>query len=91
MLIAWLLAVALGALLGYTLSQRGSRKYWQQQLQQQQAALRAELDAAKQQIQTLRQDNADLRYQLGESEKTRRYLEAKNSETPNHSGNDSTS
>jgi cell division protein FtsB len=79
-LIMWLLAVALGAVVGYSLSQRGSRIYWQRELEQQQAALRAELDAIKQQVQNLRQDNADLRYQLGEQEKARRYAENRGAE-----------
>jgi cell division protein FtsB len=81
-LIAWLLAIALGAVLGYSLSQRGSRSYWQRVIEQQQAALQAELEAAKQQIQTLRQDNADLRYQLGEADKARRYAERPGGNAP---------
>lgn len=78
MLLAWLLALALGAAAGYLISQRGSRNYWQKLLDQQRAALEAELDAGKRQIQTLRQDNADLRYQLGEVEKAQRYLQDRN-------------
>jgi len=78
MIIAWLLVLALGAALGYFVAQRASRAHWQNVLHEQQLALRSELDAARQQLQDLRQDNADLRYKLGESEKTRRYLESKN-------------
>ena len=74
-LLLWLLAVAIGAVIGYSVSQRGTRAYWQRALEQPQAALAAELDAVKRQVQSLRQDNADLRYQLGESDKARRYLE----------------
>lgn len=78
MLIAWLLAVALGAAIGYLLSQRSSRAYWQGALEQQQATLQAELDAVKRQLQTVRQESADLRYQLGEAEKARRAAEGRN-------------
>jgi cell division protein FtsB len=73
--IALLIAIALGAVIGYSLSQRGSRLYWQRLLEQRQAATQAELTAVKQQAQTLRQEIADLRYQLGESEKARRHAE----------------
>lgn len=83
MFIAWLLALALGAAFGYFIAQRASRTHWQNVLEEQQLALRSELDAARQQIQSLRQDNADLSYRLGESEKARRYLETKNNrDTP---------
>jgi uncharacterized membrane-anchored protein YhcB (DUF1043 family) len=79
-LILSLAAIVVGAVIGYSLSQRGSRQYWQRELEQRQATLQAELDAAKRQVQNLRQDNADLRYQLGEAEKARRYLENKQNE-----------
>ena len=75
MVIAWLLAVALGAAIGYTVAQRNARRYWRRTLDQEQALLQAELDASKGQVQQLRQDNADLRYQLGEMSKARRYAE----------------
>jgi hypothetical protein len=81
MLIAWLLAVALGAAIGYAVAQRGARRYWQRTLDQQQALLRAELDAGKEQVQQLRQDNADLRYQLGEASKARHYAERRLAES----------
>jgi len=78
MIIAWLLVFVIGTAFGYFAAQRGSRRHWQTLLAEQEAQARAELDAAKQQIQALRQDNADLNYKLGESEKSRRYLETKN-------------
>jgi uncharacterized membrane-anchored protein YhcB (DUF1043 family) len=77
MLVAWLLAIVLGAAIGYLVSQRGSRRYWQQQLEQQQLTLQTELEAVKRELQQQRQENADLRYRLGESEKARRYMESR--------------
>jgi len=83
MIFAWLFALVLGAALGYYIAQRASRTHWQNVLEERQLALRSELEAATQQIHSLRQDNADLSYKLGESEKTRRYLENKNNnDTP---------
>lgn len=75
MLVAWLLAIALGAALGYWIAQRSARGYWQRRLQQEQSLLQAELDASKQLVLQLRQEAAGLRYQLGEAEKARRYAE----------------
>lgn len=71
MLVAWLLAIALGAALGYWIAQRSARAYWQRRLEQEQSLLQAELDASKQLVLQLRQDNAGLQYQLGEAEKAR--------------------
>jgi|GEM_PF-3095910 len=90
MIIGWLLALVLGAVLGYTMAQRASRRQWQKTLEQQQAALRGELDAAKEQLKALRQENADLSYKLGESEKTRRYLEASRRDNNNNNNNNNT-
>jgi hypothetical protein len=75
MLVAWLLAIAVGAALGYTVAQRAARGYWQNRMEQEQALLQAELDASKQLVLQLRQENAGLHYQLGETEKARRYAE----------------
>lgn len=75
MLVAWLLAIAVGAALGYSIAQRASRSYWQKRLEQEQSLLQAELDASKQLVLQLRQEGAGLRYQLGEAEKARRYAE----------------
>lgn len=77
MLLAWLLAIVVGAAVGYLLSQRGSRRYWQQQLEQQRLTLETEMEALKRDLQQQRQEGADLRYRLGESEKARRYSEAR--------------
>ena len=75
MLIGLLLAAALGAALGYAVAQHSARRYWRRTLDQEQALLQAELDASKTQVQQLRQDNADLRYQLGEMSKARHSAE----------------
>jgi predicted aminopeptidase len=75
MLVAWLLAIAVGAALGYTVAQRAARGYWQNRLEQEQSLLQAELDASKQLVLQLRQESAGLRYQIGEAEKARRYAE----------------
>ena len=81
MLVAWLLAVALGAALGYWIAQRAARVYWQKRLEQEQALLQAELDASKQLVLQLRQDNAGLQYRLGEVEKARRYFEGRSGDS----------
>lgn len=91
MIIAWLLALAVGAFAGHTLSQRSSRRHWEQVLEQRQAALREELNEANRQLQALRQENADLRYKLGESEKNRRYLESRTRQNPSERGGDESS
>ncbi len=75
MLVAWLLAIAVGAALGYSIAQRSARGYWQKRMEQEQSLLQAELDASKQLVLQLRQENVGLRYQLGEAEKARRYAE----------------
>jgi uncharacterized membrane-anchored protein YhcB (DUF1043 family) len=75
MLLAWLLAIAVGAVLGYVVAQRAARNYWQKKLDQDLALLQAELDASKQMVLQLRQESADLRYQIGEADKARRYAE----------------
>lgn len=75
MLVAWLLAIAVGAALGYSVAQRSARGYWQKRLEQEQSLLQAELDASKQLVLQLRQENTGLRYQIGEAEKARRYAE----------------
>ena len=76
MILSWFLALALGGAAGYALERRAAGRRWRLRLEQARAALQAELAAAQGRLQALRQDNADLRYQLGESEKTRRYLES---------------
>lgn len=75
MMIATLLAFALGAAIGYVVAQRSARRYWRRALDQEKALLQAELDASKAQVQQLRQDSADLRYQLGEMSRARQYAE----------------
>lgn len=75
MLVAWLLAIAVGAVLGYSVAQRTARVYWENRIKQEQALLQAELNGSKQLVLQLRQENADLRYQHGESDKARRALE----------------
>lgn len=77
MFIAWLLAIAVGAVLGYTVAQRTARIYWENRIQQEQALLQTELKGDKQLIQQLRQENTGLRYQVGEAEKARRYAETR--------------
>lgn len=77
MFVSWLLAIAVGALLGYTVAQRTARVYWENRLQQEQALLKMELNGDKQLIQQLRQENTGLRYQVGEAEKARRYAESR--------------
>jgi uncharacterized membrane-anchored protein YhcB (DUF1043 family) len=75
MVVAWLLAVVVGVALGYLIAQRAAKRYWQRELVQQQLTLETEKEGLQQQLQQLRQEAADLRYRLGESEKARRYLE----------------
>ncbi|MET0379423.1 MAG: hypothetical protein ABW049_10580 [Spongiibacteraceae bacterium] len=88
MLVAWLLAIAVGAALGYTVAQRSARGYWQNRLEQEQSLLQAELDASKQLVLQLRQENVGLRYQVGEAEKARRYAEGRAPGGDNTSGDD---
>ncbi len=83
MLLAWLLAIAVGAALGYTVAQRAARSYWQKKLTQDLALLQAELDASKQLVMQLRQESADLRYRVGEAEKARRYAEGRRDDEDN--------
>lgn len=77
MLVAWLLAIAVGAALGYVVAQRAARNYWQTKLDRDIALLQAELDASKQLVLQLRQESADLRYQINEADKARRYAESR--------------
>ena len=77
MFVAGLLAVVVGVVLGYLIAQRAARRYWQREMAQQQLALATEHEAVQQQLQQTRQEVADLRYRLGESEKARRYLESR--------------
>ena len=75
MLVAWLLAIAVGAVLGYSIAQRTARVYWENRIKQEQALLQTELNGCKQMVLQLRQENADMRYQVGESDKSRRAME----------------
>ena len=77
MLLAWLLAVAVGAALGYSIAQRAARTYWQKKLDQDLDLLHVELDASRQQVAQLRQENADLHYRIGEADKARRHAESR--------------
>jgi uncharacterized protein HemX len=77
MLVAWLLAIAVGAVLGYSVAQRTARVYWENRLHQEQALLQTELSGSKQLVSQLRQENADLRYQIGEADKARRSMETR--------------
>ena len=77
MLVAWLLAVIVGVVAGYLIAQRAAKRYWLREIEQRQLALETEKEALQQQLQQTRQESADLRYRLGESEKARRYLESR--------------
>ncbi len=70
----WLLITAFSAVVGYLASQRNSKIYWQRIAAEQQATLGAELAATQSQLMSQRQANADLRYRLGEVEKTLLYI-----------------
>jgi uncharacterized membrane-anchored protein YhcB (DUF1043 family) len=69
------LVLLVGAALGYGLAKRQRANKAQAALQLEVEAFAEQLEQLREQLAALQQDKADLSYQLGESEKARRYAE----------------